>query len=557
MASQGLFDSDILMERLSSFQHDRPDDPFIIDEINGSYSRGVALELIEAISKALNASLGASGERVSILSENCADWILADLAIILSGHVSAPLFTTMTAEKFSYAVNFVDVKLLFLGPAANWEAIKSEAPKDMLVVSLPHIEPYPGTLSFDEFLARGVGEPAPKRPDADALCSLILTSGTTGNPKAVMHSLRTLTHVTEAFKTITRQDGLKEKRLVCHLPLAHVGEKVVTVMQSLLIDATITIGRGANHFLDDLRTVRPTLVLGVPRIWERLIQLVVAQFADNGDDLRASLEADTSGALAADIREFLGLSEATCCISAGAISPPFVKDWFNLFGIEVSDFYGQTEILPLTCQRSGEQVAGSVGTAAPGFDLRISPDGEILGRGAGTALGYFKDTENTAATFRDGWVYTGDKGYLDDNGNLFIVGRMGDIFKTAKGKYVAPEPIENLFSDIPVVEQQLLHGLGLTQPVMLCTLSAEATRRSEPEIERALQQATAEINQQLEPHERIGAIIIDRQHWTIERGLLTHTHKAIRERISSTYFPHISALGDALREGQRNLITWA
>lgn len=557
MVAQSLVDSDILMKRLSSFRYDRPDASFIVDQINGSHSRGAALDRVEAIAKALSALLGASGERVSILSDNCVDWILTDLAIIMSGHVSAPLFTTMTAEKFSYAVNFLDVKLLFLGPAANWEAIKSEAPKDMVVVSLPHIEPYPGTLSFDEFLARGVGKPSPKRPDADALCSLILTSGTTGNPKAVMHSLRTLTHVTEAFKTITRQEGLKEKRLLCHLPLAHVGEKVVTVMQSLLIDATVTIGRGATHFLDDLRTVRPTLVLGVPRIWERLIQLVVAQFADSGDDLRASLEADTSGALAADIREFLGLSDATCCISAGAISPPFVKEWFNLFGIEVSDFYGQTEILPLTCQRPGEQVAGSVGTAAPGFDLRISPDGEILGRGAGTALGYFKDTDNTAVTFRDGWVHTGDKGYLDDKGNLFIVGRMGDIFKTAKGKYVAPEPIENLFSDVPVVEQQLLFGLGLTQPVMLCTLSAEAALLPKSEVERTLQLATAGINQQLEPHERIGGIIVDRQHWTIERGLLTHTHKAIREQISSTYSRHISALGDALREGQRNLVTWA
>lgn len=116
---------------------------------------------MEAIAKSLVALLGASGERVSILSDNCADWILADLAIVRSGHVSAPLFTTMTAEKFSYAVNFLNVKLLFLGPAANWEAVRSEVPKDMIVVCLPHIEPVLGTLSFDEFLACGTGQPPP------------------------------------------------------------------------------------------------------------------------------------------------------------------------------------------------------------------------------------------------------------------------------------------------------------------------------------------------------------------------------------------------------------
>ncbi len=544
-----------LFERFSTYRLEKPKELFLIDELNGSYSWKEGFDKVEAIAKSLKVLLGSQGERVSILSENCSDWILADLGIMLSGHVSAPLFTTMMADKFSYAVSFLDVKLMFLGNAPNWDNVKSHVPDGLTIVSLPHVEPHPGTMSFAEFIAQGKAEPVPCRPDLDAVCSLILTSGTTGKPKAVMHSQRTLNSIADTFLKINRQERLPEKRLLCHLPMAHIGEKV-TVLQSLFMDASITIGRGPGLFIDDLRKVRPTLVLGVPRIWERLLQIVIDEFADSIDELKFRLEQEGNEELPGQIREFLGLSEATCCISGGAISPQFVKDWFLLFGVEISDFYGQTEIVPLTCQGAGDQVAGSVGSVTPGFELVIEPSGEILGRGPGAALGYFEDEENTALTFRDGWVHTGDKGYLDQENNLFIVGRMRDEFKTAKGKYVAPGPIESRFAGSPLVEQQLLFGLGLTQPLMICTLSAEATGKSDVEIEDTLLAETRKVNLQLEPHERIGGVLISRTHWTVENGLLTHTQKAIRDKIFAACSPQVAEVGAALRDGQRNIMRW-
>lgn len=546
-----------LLQRFSRNRAEIPDEPYLIDERYRSYTWRESLDTIEAIAKSLSVLLEGEGERVSILSHNCPEWVLADWAIIMSGHISAPLFTTMTREKIAYATSFLNIKVLFLGHAPNWEAVKGAIPEGVTIIALPQVEPQPGVMSFEDFIALGRDRPVPGRRDPDSVCSLVLTSGTTGNPKAVMHSLRSLDCVGASFRQLTNQEPLQEKRFLCHMPLAHIGERIGSLVLSLLVGGTITFNAGPATFVEDLRKVRPTMLLAVPRIWERLVQVVDSEFDDRDRSWRERLEAGDDDALAVRIREFLGVDAARCCISGGALSPAFVKEAFQAIDVEVLDFYGQTEILPLTCQRPRHAVSGSVGTAAPGFELKLDPQGEILGRGPGMALGYFNDEDSTARTFGEGWVRTGDRGRLDDDGNLFIIGRLNDEFKTAKGKFVAPGPIENRFSEIDIVEQPSLVGLGLTQPIMICTLSDKAKTLSDGDVQKILIDETEKLNGHLEPHERIAALLICRTLWTVESGMLTHTQKVIREKVRAAFADKIERLATSMSDGARDLVEWA
>lgn len=545
-----------IFEELSTFAHERGDDLYLIDQNSRSYSWSETQQLVEATARGLRELLPNTGSSVSIFSSNCADWVIADLGIIRSGNKSTPLFTSMTREKLAYALTFTEIELVFLGAGSDPEKLLGAASPEPILVGLPGFGEHPRVMSFEQFLKRGESTALPDYPSSDEVCALTFTSGTTGNPKAVMHSLRSLLHASLAFKSMTRQSELPRARFICYLPLGHIGEKVVTTVQSLLLGASITFCTSPDNYLEDLRSTRPTLIMGVPRIWEKLLQQVIASFGGSDAVLDARLEAE-GAALAFEIREFLGLSEAVFCLSASAITPASTKHWFQKFGIAIADLYGQTEILPLTTQPPDNPVIGSVGIAAPGYDVRIATNGEILGRGPGMALGYFKDEEKTADAFQDGWVHTGDKGYLDEEGNLFIVGRLLDTFKTAKGKFVAPGPIEDKFLRLAFIEQASLHGLGLTQPVMLCTLGLSAAGKAESEIFQELLQGLREVNTTLEPHERMGAVLVSERPWTAEDGVLTHTHKTVRSKIAERYSPVIEAVDRRMRAGEREIVQWS
>jgi long-subunit acyl-CoA synthetase (AMP-forming) len=198
-----------------------------------------------------------------------------------------------------------------------------------------------------------------------------------------------------------------------------------------------------------------------------------------------------------------------------------------------------------------------VGPACAGFEVKIADSGEVLGRGPAIAIGYYDNPEKTAETFVDGWVHTGDKGYFDNQGNLHITGRVQDTFKTTKGKYVAPVPIENAFSRSALVEQQCLYGFALTQPVMLCSLS-ESAPADRDTVEQQLAALAAEINEDLEPHERIAGIIICATPWSVASGILTHTLKVKRNCVADVYHEEIEAVASTMAASAGRIETlWA
>lgn len=537
---------------LQHWASEQPDAPWLVEHWSShqaSISWAEGASQVKLATAAMADELGQSaGRRVGLLSANCAHWMLADMATMLSGNVLVPLFTTMNAETVKYIADFVDLEMLFLGAADNWEEVRDCFKPGITVVRLPGAPALEGGISWDEFVGRGHAGQVVEVADDRALATIVFTSGTTGLPKGVMHSLYTLR---QASLGTGNETGTEQGwRFFSYLPLAHMAERVVVEFNALVFGGSVFFNRDQGTFLDDLRHARPQWMLGVPRIWEKLQQAVYA-YVLSPADLEKARENGELEAAQLKVKEFLGLVEAEFILTSTAPTPAPLKAWYEAIGIELHDGYGQSEILPVTINRKGQRKAGSIGQAADGVEIRIAEDGEIMCRAPGTASGYYNAPDKTAETFTlDGWVHTGDRGYVDDEGHLFITGRVKEIFKTAKGKYVAPAPIEGRFLDTPLAAQVCLTGMGLAQTVMVLVPSESAAKLKKADLHQVLLDHTASLNQGLEKHERIGALILSPTPWAMENGFLTHTLKLKRDQIEERLKDLIAAAGDRMRGGE-------
>jgi long-subunit acyl-CoA synthetase (AMP-forming) len=525
-----------------------PAGEFLVDRLDGvdrAYSFAQVHGIVEAVARSLAALFQGSGTRISILGKNRAHWAMCDLGVLRSGHILAPVFTTMPSATFRYAMEFTDIRLLFVGEAGNWDEVKGQIPEGVVIVTLPGLELEEADYTFEAFLDLGADTPLPGHPDIDAPCTIVFTSGTTGMPKGVVHSLRTL----DAFVSAVCRFAGAQTRFFSYLPLAHLGDRAATVFQATQVGGRLTFNESVDTFTTDMTAAAPTFLMGVPRIWEKLLQGVLVRTGVDDETLKARLAGPGGEQLAHQIRAGLGLQDIDFLVAATAPTPNATKEWYARLGMPLHDVYGQTELCPMTCSPPAPDGSAGVGPACDGFEVRLADDGEVLGRGPATALGYYNNPEKTAETFVDGWVHTGDKGWFDDQGNLHITGRVQDTFKTAKGKYVAPVPIENAFSRSALVEQQCLYGFALTQPVMLCSLS-ESAPADRSAVEQQLTGLAVEINEGLEPHERIAGIIISATRWSVESGVLTHTLKVKRDSVAEAYRVEIEAMASAIANGE-------
>lgn len=491
-----------------------------------SYAEG--LEEVRAMAAWLEAEFGSNGTSIGILSRNCAHWILADLAIIGSGNVTIPLFTTMQADLVDYIRDLVDIKLLFVGEALNWEAVESVFPDDVTLVALPGVDPGRPHMTWDALLAQYRGRAPQVQTDPDALATIVFTSGTTGKPKGVMQSQNSL------IKPMERVVPLMDtRRLFSYLPLAHIAERDVIETASLLVDSSITFNESLEHLPRDLVTVRPTYLFGPPRIWEQMQQAVLSRFggaeafdaalAAGGDDFKQQIHAS------------LGLDQAQYLLSAAAPVAPSLLRWFHRVGLMVMEGFGQSETMGIAYTTPDDFRIGSIGKPLPGVEVRVSAEGEMITRASGTALGYYQRPEATAETFRDGWVHSGDKIRVDDDGFIFITGRVKDTFKTAHGKFVSPGPIEHAFAEAPESEQVCLLGRGFARSVMVCVLAASAADQPREQVAQALLAKLEAVNTTVESHERVGGIVLSSEAWSIANGILTHTMKIRREQVEARY----------------------
>ncbi|MNO71267.1 Long-chain-fatty-acid--CoA ligase FadD15 [compost metagenome] len=477
------------------------------------------------------------GSRVAIISKNCAHWIVADLAIWMAGHVSVPLYPNLQADSVWQVLEHSESLVAFIGKLDDWPAMRDGVPAGVLSVALP-IHPqgqFDHHWSDLQSCAPIADDP---RPDAATLATIIYTSGTTGMPKGVMHSFGNFafaaSHALELF------DVGEDDRVLSYLPLCHVAERMVVEMTSFYAGLTIFFADSLDTFVADLRRARPTLFFGVPRIWTRFQMGVYAQMP--AARLDRLLRLPVLGRLVGrKVLAGLGLDAVHYAACGAAPVPEALLDWYRRLGLEIHEVYGMTENCGYShSTRPGRHKAGWIGQPSPGVTVRIGNDGEVLVRSGATMLGYYKDPERTRETLtEDGFLRTGDVGEQDADGNLRLTGRMKEIFKTSKGKYVAPAPIENRLAVHTRIEQICVVGDGLSAPIGLCVLSEvgrrEAANGARGELEDSLRVLLDEVNGRLDKHERLAGLVLMKDVWSVDNGFLTPTLKIKRNVIEKTY----------------------
>jgi len=475
------------------------------------------------------------GDHIAILSKNCAEWVMADWAIQMAGMVSVPMYPTANQDTIEHALKHSDSKAIFIGKLDDWKSQEPAISPELLRIAMP----YPTMacqLNWKELIA--VHEPIAEvhQPDPEELMSILYTSGSTGVAKGVLMSYRAYHY---AGTTNQSHIGLDEnERLISYLPLAHITERAVILAPCVYAGATLYFVESLDTFQRDLKTAEPTCFLSVPRLWTKFQSGVHAKLPPK--KLRILLSIPLLGnVVAKKIRTELGFSSCRLFGSGTAPISPAVLKWYRRLGIDISEGWGMTETAGLSCLNYpyDERGLGSIGSPLPQTEMTLSQEGEILIKGPGLFSGYYKQSDLTAECFtEDGFFHTGDKGIWDSQlHNYRITGRVKDLFKTQKGKYVAPVPIESALSGNDLVEQVCVMGSDLPQPVAVVVLSEVAQQTPRADVRVSLETSLTTLNQHLESHERISHIVIAQEEWTIENGLLTPTMKIKRDLLEAKY----------------------
>ena len=517
------------------------------------YSWAEARAQVEAVAAALEARFG-SGERMVILSRNRAHWFLSDLAVIRSGNVTVSMFTTLPPSTAQYIAEFTDARVLFLGESPNWNAVRPVLPAGVTIVTLPGVEDeVEGEhLSWEQLRAEGEGRSAAYRCRPDDTMSLVFTSGTTGLPKGVIQ-----THDSNIIpiRRFIRAFGLREEpRYFSYLPLSHIAERQIVEYSSLFACGEVNFNESLETLLRDLQRTKPHMFFGPPRIWEQFQQAVVNKFGGQ-EALDSALGQDPEG-IGKLVLETMGLGEVEYCLTAAAPTPPPLIHWWDRLGLKLMEGFGQTEAMGLIVSDPQDRRIGSIGKPIGEVEYRITEEGELAVRAEGCTPGYYRQPEKTAELIRDGWLHTGDKARVDEDGFLYITGRVKDYFKTIQGKFVAPPPIEGRFAHNPFVEQQCLLGRGFSKTVMVAVLTEAARSEPRESVERSIRETVAQINDGVEKHARIGAVILSGEPWSIDNEVLTPTLKIKREKIDELFAGRAEKLARESAERGELLVAW-
>jgi long-chain acyl-CoA synthetase len=519
-----------------------PDSVYLTQPNNGqltTYTWKQTEDMVRRVATGLKQLELPEGSHIGLLSKNCAEWFIADLAIMLAGYISIPIFPTAGEKTIGYVLNHAGCKAMFFGKLDNSEDQAKAVPDDVITIGFPYAgadtnKTWQDMMDCEPF----TGSPT---PSLDDVMTIIYTSGSTGSPKGVVHTYRALSWSGSASLdalTVTSDD-----RILSYLPLAHITERVLVEVASLYSGMQIFFLESLDTFKRDVCACSPTLFISVPRLWTRFQMGVLSQMPQKKLDRMLSIPI-IGGMVAKKIRKGLGLNDARLWASGSAPISPATIHWFNKIGIDISEGWGMTE----NCAYGTSSVPfrkdkiGCIGKAYDGVDIRIAEDGEIQVKGLCNMKEYYLEPEKTAEVFtEDMYLRTGDKGEIDADGYVKITGRLKDIFKTSKGKYVAPVPIESKLMENALIEQVCVTGNNLKQPIALLVLSEDAAKQDVAELTSSLANTLAQVNSSLESHSVLDHLIVMPEGWTVENELLTPTLKVKRHVLEDKYGDVIAA----------------
>lgn len=537
MASSSRIANKLPLEMLYHWERQCPDRTYLRQTINREYVDFTWGEVADEARRMVTAlrHLGlVAGDKVALLSKNCAQWFIADLAMQMGQYVSVPIYPTANVDTIEYVLRHSEAKAIFVGKLDDWKSQEAGVPADLLRIAFPY-DTMPASYQWDDLLE--THEPIPDSPvqEPDSLLSLVYTSGSTGKPKGAMLTVERYAWSCE--KLVETVNLTQADRGFSYLPLAHITERVYIYGGSLYGGATIAFPESLDTFIEDVKRCRPTVFISVPRLWAMFRIKIHEKLPQNKLALLLKIPL-ISGLIKRKLQKGLGLDQARVLGCGSAPVSPALLEWYLSIGLKVTEAWGMTEnhaYSTINYPFRADKI-GTVGKAGIGVTIKISDEGEILCRCEGMMLGYYKDPEHSAeAIDAEGWLHTGDMGKLDKEGYLTITGRMKDVFKTAKGKYVAPVPIEGLLGQEPIIEQLCVIGYGMPQPIALVQLAESAMKGNREEVNARLEAARVRVNDQLESHAKIRGILVVKTPWNIENGVLTPTMKIKRHLLEQKY----------------------
>jgi long-chain acyl-CoA synthetase len=505
------------------------------------YAWGEVVDQARRMAAHLQSQGFGAGSHIAILSKNCAHFFIAELAIWMAGGTTVAIFPTENADTIRFVLEHSDSKLLFVGKLDDWPSQASGVPAGMPCIALP-LAPSTQFPKWDDLIAATEPLPGRQARKPDDLAILMYTSGSTGRPKGVMHNFGRISAAARgAVDNIGRRMPAGTPwRMISYLPLAHVFERaVIEGMSWMHGNIHVFFAESLNTFIADLQRARPTFFVSVPRLWLKFQQGVFAKVPAKKLDRLLKIPI-LGGIVRRKVLKGLGLDQVVLAFSGSAPIPPELIAWYRKLGLKLFEGYGMTEDFAYSHASTEEaNEPGYVGVPFEGVEVRIGDNDEVLIKSPGQMVGYYKQPELTAESMTpDGFFRTGDRGERRPDGLLKLTGRVKELFKTAKGKYVAPAPIENLINEHAMVEMSMVSGVGQPAAYAIVVLAEDLRPRLDDpavkaDVESEMEQLLKKVNAAVSSYEHLRLIVISQQAWAIENGFLTPTMKVKRARIEA------------------------
>jgi long-subunit acyl-CoA synthetase (AMP-forming) len=461
---------------------------------------------------------------------------MADLAISAAGAISVPFYATLTKEQLNQVLVHSECRILIVGKLDNWDKIKDGIPANILLIHTPESTEKTG-IQWSDILKTTSEISTLPQPKPSDIATIVYTSGTTGMPKGVMINYGGIETGINMAREIALLD-LADTRFISYLPLCHIAERNFVEFSATAAGGTIYFVENLDTFSTNLACARPTHFLAVPRIWAKFQEGILQKIGGQKKlNLLLSIPI-VKNIIQKKIQKGLGLDCAKLTVTGAAPISEELMVWFQKLGIFIQEAYGMTENMGLTTLMPRNQIKlGTVGRIHPDCETRIDPiSQEIQMRAPYNTIGYFKEPALTQELYtEDGWLKTGDQGELSHDGFISIIGRVKDNFKTAKGHYVAPAPIENKLNTHEYIEQVCVVGINLPQPIVLVVLSVLGKSKDRSDILSALQLLRDKVNPALRNYEHLKKMVVVKEDWNVENECLTPTMKIKRPSIEKKY----------------------
>jgi long-chain acyl-CoA synthetase len=528
-----------------------------------------------------------AGDRVAVMLRNCPEWVAFDQAALGLGLVVVPLYTQDRPENVAYILNDSACKVLLFEGREQWQSLEAVRGQLGGLVRILAINTLPDTSDerrlnwIGNWLPDDGGEPKHVPNDPKALATIVYTSGTTGRPKGVMLSHdNILSNVAACLSVLAPAE---DDVFLSFLPLSHTFERTCGYYLGVMTGAATAYARSIPQLAEDLQSIRPTLLISVPRIYERVYGAIRAKL-DEGPPLRKKLfqlavdigyarfdHAQGRGGwqlsfllwpvldalVAKKILARLG-GRIKAAISGGAALPPEVSRVFIGLGLTVLQGFGMTESSPVACANTpDDNVPSSVGKAVPGVEVKIGENNQLLIKGPNVMMGYWNNEEATRQTIQNGWLHTGDMARRDEAGHIFITGRLKEIIVLSNGEKVSPVDMEAAIVRDPLFEQAMLLGEGKSYLSVIAVLNSDqwkslarglgvkaddkAVLASKPVEEASLKRIAAQCRE-FPGYAQVRRAALTLEPWTVENGFLTPTMKLKRAKVMETFNAEIDRM---------------